>query len=103
VVFEAGQFATILATVGANTRVSVVTPMAVEKRDGCCFVPIADQGTCRRLGVVQFKQHFHSPALRIFSSIRFQMNALEPLDSLRRQDENLCLPESGAATGFRHE
>ncbi len=27
------------------------------------------------------------------------MNALEPLDWLRRQDENLCLPESGAATG----
>jgi TIR domain len=27
------------------------------------------------------------------------MNALEPLDSLRRQDENLSLPESGTGTG----
>ena len=27
------------------------------------------------------------------------MNALQPLDSLRRQDENLCLPGSVAATG----
>ena len=27
------------------------------------------------------------------------MNALEPLDSLRRQDENLSLPESGRGTG----
>jgi LysR family hydrogen peroxide-inducible transcriptional activator len=66
VVFEAGQFATILAMVAANTGVSVVPQMAVEKREGCCFIPIADEGTCRRVGVVQFKQHFHSRAQRVF-------------------------------------
>jgi LysR family hydrogen peroxide-inducible transcriptional activator len=66
VVFEAGQFATILAMVAANTGVSVVPQMAVEKREGCCFIQIADEGTCRRAGVVQFKQHFHSRAQRVF-------------------------------------
>jgi LysR family hydrogen peroxide-inducible transcriptional activator len=66
VVFEAGQFATILAMVAANTGVSVVPQMAVEKREGCCFVPIADEGAFRRVGVVQLKQHFHSRAQRVF-------------------------------------
>jgi LysR family hydrogen peroxide-inducible transcriptional activator len=66
VVFEAGQFATILAMVAANTGVSVVPQMAVEKREGCCFIPIADEGAFRRVGVVQLKQHFHSRAQRVF-------------------------------------
>jgi LysR family hydrogen peroxide-inducible transcriptional activator len=66
VVFEAGQFATILAMVAANTGVSVVPRMAVEQREGCCFVPIADAGAWRRVGVVQLKQHFRSRAQRVF-------------------------------------
>jgi DNA-binding transcriptional LysR family regulator len=40
VVFESGQFATILAMVAANTGVSVVPQMAVEVREGCRFIPI---------------------------------------------------------------
>jgi len=66
VVFESGQFATILAMVAANTGVSVVPEMALEKRDGCCFIPIADEGAYRRVGVVQLKQHFRSRSQRAF-------------------------------------
>jgi len=66
VVFESGQFATILAMVAANTGVSVVPHMAVEKREGCCFIPIADDGAYRRIGVVQLKQHFRSRAQQAF-------------------------------------
>lgn len=66
VVFESGQFATILAMVAANTGVSVVPQMAVERREGCCFVPIADDGAYRRVGVVELRQHFHSRAQRAF-------------------------------------
>jgi LysR family transcriptional regulator, hydrogen peroxide-inducible genes activator len=66
VVFESGQFATILAMVAANTGVSVVPKMAVEKRDGCRFIPIADAGSFRRVGVVQLKQHFRSRAQEAF-------------------------------------
>lgn len=66
VVFESGQFATILAMVAANTGVSVVPQMAVEKREGCRFIPIADEGAYRRVGVVQLKQHFCSRAQQTF-------------------------------------
>ncbi len=66
VVFESGQFATILAMVAANTGVSVVPQMAVEKREGCSFMRIADDGACRRVGVVQLRQHWCSRAQRAF-------------------------------------
>jgi LysR family transcriptional regulator, hydrogen peroxide-inducible genes activator len=82
VVFEAGQFATILAMVSANTGVSVVPQMAVEKREGCCFIPIADEGAFRRVGVVQLKQHFHSRAQRVFLE-HLQLSA-EKHDELAR-------------------
>ncbi|PYX71806.1 MAG: LysR family transcriptional regulator [Acidobacteria bacterium] len=66
VVFESGQFATILAMVAAGTGVSIVPHMAVEHREDCCFVPLADRGAFRRVGVVQLKQHFRSRAQRAF-------------------------------------
>ena len=66
VVFESGQFATILAMVAANTGVSVVPQMAVEKREGCRFIPLADAGAYRRVGVVELRQHFRSRAQRAF-------------------------------------
>jgi LysR family transcriptional regulator, hydrogen peroxide-inducible genes activator len=66
VVFESGQFATILAMVAAGTGVSVVPEMAVERRAGCAFVPLADANAIRRVGVVQLKRHFRSRAQRAF-------------------------------------
>jgi len=66
VIFESGQFATILAMVAANTGVSVVPQMAVEKREGCRFIPIADEAACRRVGAVQLTQHFRSRAQDAF-------------------------------------
>lgn len=66
VVFESGQFTTILAMVAAGTGVSVVPEMAVEKREGCRFLPLADEGAYRRVGVVQMKRHFCSRIHRAF-------------------------------------
>jgi LysR family hydrogen peroxide-inducible transcriptional activator len=66
VVFESGQFTTILAMVGGGTGVSVVPQMAVERRKGCRFIPIADEGAYRRVGIVQLKQHFRSRAHSTF-------------------------------------
>jgi len=66
VVFESGQFTTILAMVGGGTGVSVVPQMAVERRKGCRFIPIADEGAYRRVGIVQLKQHFRSRAHTTF-------------------------------------
>ena len=66
VVFESGQFTTILAMVAAGTGVSVVPQMAVEAREGCRFIPLADENAFRRVGIVQLKQHFRSRVHRAF-------------------------------------
>jgi len=60
VIFESGQFATILAMVAAGTGVSIVPQMAIEQRDGCCFIPLADESAYRRIGFVQLAQRFRS-------------------------------------------
>ncbi|HZR33154.1 MAG TPA: LysR family transcriptional regulator [Terriglobales bacterium] len=64
VVFESGQFATIVAMVAAGMGVSLVPTMAVEPRKGCRFVPLADEASHRRVGIVQLKQHFPTRAHR---------------------------------------
>jgi LysR family transcriptional regulator, hydrogen peroxide-inducible genes activator len=66
VVFESGQFTTILAMVAAGTGVSVIPEMAGEKREGCRFLPLADEGAFRRMGILQLKQHLRSRVHRAF-------------------------------------
>jgi LysR family transcriptional regulator, hydrogen peroxide-inducible genes activator len=66
VIFESGQFTTILAMVSAGSGVSVVPEMAVEQREGCKFLPIVDENAFRRVGIVQLKQHFRSRVHRAF-------------------------------------
>jgi LysR family transcriptional regulator, hydrogen peroxide-inducible genes activator len=66
VIFESGQFTTILAMVSAGSGVSVVPEMAVEKREGCKFLPIVDENAFRRVGIVQLKQHFRGRVHRAF-------------------------------------
>ncbi len=66
VMFESGQFATILAMVAAGTGVSIVPEMAIERREGCSFVPLADENAYRRIGVVQLKQHYRSRSHHAF-------------------------------------
>jgi len=66
VVFESGQFTTILAMVAAGSGVSVVPEMAIEQRRGCRFLPLADDSAYRRIGIVQLKQHFRSRVHRAF-------------------------------------
>jgi LysR family hydrogen peroxide-inducible transcriptional activator len=52
VVFESGQFSSILSMVAAGLGVSIVPAMAVEKRPGCLYVPLADERAERTIGVV---------------------------------------------------
>ena len=40
-----------------RTGVSVGPQMAVEAREGCRFIPLADENAFRRVGIVQLKQH----------------------------------------------
>jgi len=65
VVFESGQFATILAMVSAGMGVSAVPAMAVQPHPGCKFIPIAGKHSTRTVGVVTLKNHYETRAQRL--------------------------------------
>lgn len=65
VVFESGQFATILAMVSAGMGISAVPAMAVQPHPGCKFVPISGKHSTRRVGIVTLRHHFQSRAQRL--------------------------------------
>lgn len=64
VVFETGQFSSILALVSAGVGVSIVPAMAVEPRPGCKFIRVSDERSRRSVGVVYLKGHFPTRAHR---------------------------------------
>jgi LysR family hydrogen peroxide-inducible transcriptional activator len=55
IVFESGQFSSILGMVGAGIGVSIVPEMAVEKKSGCAFVRIGDPEASRTIGAVALR------------------------------------------------
>jgi LysR family hydrogen peroxide-inducible transcriptional activator len=52
VVFESGQFSSLLSLVGAGMGVSIVPKMAMEKSGACRFVKISDAEANRTVGAV---------------------------------------------------
>src|SRR6266403_157579 len=52
VVFESGQFSSLLSMVGAGMGVSIVPEMAIEKESPCRYVRIADDQAVRTIGAV---------------------------------------------------
>src|SRR6202140_2955885 len=50
IVFESGQFSSILSMVSTGMGVSIVPEMAVEKKSGCRFVRIEDAEASRTIG-----------------------------------------------------
>ncbi len=66
VVFESGQFATILAMVSAGMGISAVPEMAVQTVEGCRYVPVQGEGFSRRIGAVMMRQHFETRAQEAF-------------------------------------
>lgn len=65
VVFESGQFATILAMVSAGMGVSAVPAMAVQPQPGCKFIPISGKHSTRKVGILTLRHHYQSRAQRI--------------------------------------
>jgi len=65
VIFESGQFATILAMVSAGMGVSAVPAMAVQPHPGCKFVPIGGKHSKRKVGVVTLRHHYATRAQHI--------------------------------------
>jgi len=62
VVFESGQFSTIVSMVATGMGVSVVPAMAVERHTGCKFVRINDERVVRIVGLAQLKHRFKTRA-----------------------------------------
>jgi LysR family hydrogen peroxide-inducible transcriptional activator len=65
VIFESGQFATILAMVSAGMGVSAVPAMAVQAQAGCTFIPISGRHSTRTVGIVTSRNHYQSRAQRL--------------------------------------
>src|SRR5215470_14901491 len=65
IVFESGQFATILAMVSAGMGVSAVPAMAVQPKPGCKFIPISGKHSTRKVGIVTSRHHYQSRAQRL--------------------------------------
>ena len=65
IVFESGQFATILAMVSAGMGVSAVPAMAVQPQPGCTFIPISGKHSTRIVGIVTSRHHYQSRAQRL--------------------------------------
>jgi LysR family transcriptional regulator, hydrogen peroxide-inducible genes activator len=65
IVFESGQFATILAMVSAGMGVSAVPAMAVQPQPGCKFIRISGKHSTRTVGIVTSRHHYQSRAQRL--------------------------------------
>lgn len=68
VVFESGQFSSIIAMVSAGMGISIVPAMAVPHHSGCKFIRIIDEHSYRRVGLVQLKEHFPTRAHRALAA-----------------------------------
>jgi LysR family hydrogen peroxide-inducible transcriptional activator len=66
VIFESGQFSSILGMVGAGLGVSIVPEMALEQRADCTSVLIADEKASRTIGAATLKGHFLSRVQKAF-------------------------------------
>jgi LysR family hydrogen peroxide-inducible transcriptional activator len=67
VVFETGQFDSILAMVAAGMGVSIVPEMAASRRSRCRFLRVEDSRAYRTIGLVRFKHHFPTRAERVLA------------------------------------
>ena len=52
VIFESGQFSSLLGMVGAGMGVSLIPRMAIDKKSGCRYFSISDSQATRTIGAV---------------------------------------------------
>jgi LysR family hydrogen peroxide-inducible transcriptional activator len=55
VIFESGQFSSLLSMVGAGMGVSLIPQMAIGKKSGCRYVSISDPEATRTIGAVTLR------------------------------------------------
>jgi len=68
IIFESGQFSSLLSMVGAGMGVSIVPEMAVDKKSRCRFVRIDDPAAARTIGAVVLRGRSLSRAHHAFLS-----------------------------------
>jgi LysR family hydrogen peroxide-inducible transcriptional activator len=68
IVFESGQFSSLLSMVGAGMGVSIVPEMAIDKKSCCRFVRIDDPAAARTIGAVILRGRSLSRAHHAFLS-----------------------------------
>ena len=66
IIFESGQFSSLLSMVGAGMGVSIVPEMAIEKSSHCRYVRIADSDAARTIGAVVLKGRSRNRAHHAF-------------------------------------
>src|SRR6202163_2271575 len=68
IIFESGQFSSLLSLVGAGMGVSIVPEMAIDKKSRCRFVRIDDPAATRTIGAVILRGRSLSRAHHAFLS-----------------------------------
>lgn len=66
IIFESGQFSSLLSMVGAGMGVSIVPEMAIDKKSRCRFVRIDDSAATRTIGAAVLRGRSLSRAHRAF-------------------------------------
>jgi LysR family hydrogen peroxide-inducible transcriptional activator len=69
IVFESGQFSSLVGMVGAGMGVSIVPEMAIDKKSPCTYVRLADDQAVRTIGVAVLRGRFLNRACRAFFSL----------------------------------
>src|ERR1700757_5055776 len=79
VVFESGQFSSLLGLVGAGVGISLVPAMAVDRRAQVRFVRISDPAATRTIGALTLRGRSVSRANRAFLSTLRQATSAPPI------------------------
>jgi LysR family transcriptional regulator, hydrogen peroxide-inducible genes activator len=79
IVFESGQFSSLLSMVSAGIGVSIVPEMAIEKKSQCRYIRIADKQAVRTIGAVTLRGRSLTRAHNAFLSL---LHVLSPRNSI---------------------
>jgi LysR family hydrogen peroxide-inducible transcriptional activator len=69
IVFESGQFSSLINMVGSGMGVSVVPEMAIDKKSHCTYIRIADDHAVRTIGAIRLRGRSFSRAHNSFLSL----------------------------------
>lgn len=69
IVFESGQFSSLLSMVASGMGVSIVPEMAIEKKSHCAYIRLADDHAVRTIGAVRLRGRSFSRVQNAFLSL----------------------------------